>query len=395
VNPLNKFTIASVAKKLNEININVSLSHQKPFPGLNLLSNYRFEKRFVKIFPNGDIQGGMCRMIASLIDFSFIRSIVAHCYSDKGPPCYDPPSLFLLDLFRHIDDHNDMSRFCEILRDEHRGRSYRLLAGIDSHIPCEATFSNFRARLGATLYNEIFHVLVGVFHRLEMITFNILAHDGTLYPTWARYKGCTYFCELCSCITVDDVIDKVKNRILYRLNNMAEKNMGSEIRVYVECPSTRFPEEVKKPKIELFAFKLAFSDGELTQEQRNTAIVFDVFEELEKQQLCIKKIRSNLTAINPDDGSITICCPKLPKDTDARIGVRRNPQNPDKKQKIFGYNLVLTTSVELQLKIELPVAVTNIAGNAEEGSQIIVNKQQISDHHRCEAKIDIADAEVI
>jgi hypothetical protein len=64
-------------------------------------------------------------------------------------------------------------------------------------------------------------------------------------------------------------------------------------------------------------------------------------------------VETNVTAINPDDGSITICCPKLPKDTDARIGVRRNPQNPDKKQKIFGYNLVLTTSVELQLKIEL------------------------------------------
>jgi hypothetical protein len=99
-----------------------------------------------------------------------------------------------------------------------------------------------------------------------------------------------------------------------------------------------------------------------------------------------------VTAINFDDGSITISCPKLPKDTDARIGVRRNPQNPDKKQKIFGYNLVLTTSVELQLKIELPVAATNIAGNAEEGSQIIVNKQQISEHHLCKVKIDIADA---
>jgi hypothetical protein len=148
----------------------------------------------------------MCRLIASLIDFSFIRSIVAHRYSDKGPPCYDPPSLFLLDLFRHIDDHKDMSRFCEILRDEQRGRSYRMMAGINDHIPCEGTFSNFRARLGKSLYNEIFHVLVDIFHRLEMITFNILAHDGTLYPIWARYKGCTYFCDQCSRIKVDDVI---------------------------------------------------------------------------------------------------------------------------------------------------------------------------------------------
>ena len=63
-----------------------------------------------------------------------------------------------------------------------------------------------------------------------------------------------------------------------------------------------------------------------------------------------------------------------------------------KKQKIFGYNLVLTTSVELHLKIELPVAVTNIAGNAEEGSQIISNDDQIDRHHHCRVNIDIADA---
>ena len=393
VNPLKKFTITNVAKRLNKINTNVTISHQTPFPNLHLLSRYRFKKRFVKIFPNGDIKGGMCRMIASLIDFSFIRSLVADRYKTIAPPCYDPPSLFLLDLFRHIDGYNEMSRFCEVLRDEDRGRSYRQLAGIkNDHIPCEATFSNFRDRLGASRYNEIFHIMVDIFHRLEMITFNILAHDGTLYPTWARYKGCTYFCNQCSCITVEDVIGRVKNRILYRLNNMAEHNLDSEVRISVPCPSDRFPEDVKKPRIDLFAFKLAFSDGDLTDEQRNTAILFGVHEELERQQLCINTLRSNVTGINFNDGSMTICCPKLPKDADARIGVRRDPQNSDKKQKIFGYNLVLTTSVELLLKIELPVAVTNIAGNADEGSQVITNKQQIVVHHPCDVKVDIADA---
>jgi hypothetical protein len=185
---------------------------------------------------------------------------------------------------------------------------------------------------------------------------------------------------------------KVRNRILYRLNNLAENNLGLESRVYTECPSDRFPDDVKKPKVELFAFRLAFSDGELTDEQKNTALLFGVEEELEKQQLCIQTIRSNVTDINPDDGSVSICCPRLPKDTDARIGVRRDPKNPDKKQKIFGYNLVLSTSVEIHLKIELPVAVTNIAGNAEEGSQIIANKEQVNKHHLCQVKVDIADA---
>ncbi len=394
MNALEKFTIANVSKKLNEININISLSHQKPFPNMLLLSTYRFKKRFVKIHRNGDIQGGYCRMITSLIDFSFIRGLVADCYSPYGPPCYDPPSLFLLDLFRYIDGFQNMSKFLQLLRDIDRGRAYRAYAGIsEDNIPCEGTFSIFRARLGQQLYNEIFHILVDIFRQLEMITFTILAHDGTLYPTWARYKGCTYFCDQCRCITVEDVVDKVKNRILYRLNNMAENILGSEVRVYAECPSDRFPQDVQKPRIELFAFKLAFADGELSREQVNTAILFGVKEQLDKQNLCINTIRSSVSGINFDDGSMTIACPKLPKDTDARIGVRRDPQNPNKKQKIFGYNLVLTTSVEVHLKLELPVAVTNIAGNAEEGSLIIVNDNQIIAHHRTAAnRLDIADA---
>ena len=393
VNSFKKFTISKISKKLNKINFKISLSHQKPFPALNFLSRYRFKKRYVKIFPNGDIKGGICRMIASLIDFSFIRSLVADRYSHKGPPCYDPPSLFLLDLFRHIDGYPNMSRFCQTLRDDDRGRSYRQFAGINTHhIPCEATFSNFRLRLGASRYNEIFHVLVDIFYRLQVITFNILAHDGTLYPTWARYKGCTYFCDECENITVQDVVGKVKNQILYRLNNLSENNLGTEVRSYTDCPSSRFPNDVKKPKIELFAFKLAFYDGEPTDEQTNTAILFGVEELLNRQQLCINTVRSNVTNIDLNHGSMTICCPKLPKDTDARIGVRRDPKNPDKKQKIFGYNLVLSTSVELHLKIELPVAISNIAGNAQEANQIITNKQQIASHHKSQVKIDIADA---
>lgn len=157
-------------------------------------------------------------------------------------------------------------------------------------------------------------------------------------------------------------------------------------------PSDRFPEEVKKPKIELFAFKLAFNDGEPSLEEQNTATLFGVQEELQKQNLKLQTIRSNACYVDAMTGSFTFSCPKLPKDTDARIGVRRDPQNPQKKQKIFGYNAVLTTSVEPKLDIELPVAVTNIAGNAEEGKQLIVNKKQILESQGIKARIDIADA---
>jgi hypothetical protein len=398
VNPHKEFTIDNISQELNEINPEISLSHYQPFPNLLLLSHYMFKKRPFKILPNGNIEGGYARMITSMIDFSFIRSLVADCYSIKAPPCYDPPSIFLTDLFRYMDGFQYMSQFLKVVRDEKRGAAYRDYAGFSDRVPCEGTFSNFRARLGESHYRAIFHVLVDIFRRLQMITFNILAHDGTLYPTWARYKGCTYFCHDCKSITVKDIRKKVKNRILSRLNKIDENNLGSEIRVYTSCPSERFPEknrkgkEIKRPKVELFACKLVFSDGDIPLEQRNTAILFGVNEELEKQDLCIKTLRTNVTHVNAVEDSVTIRCPKLPRDMDARIGVRRNPQNPDKKEKIFGYNLVLSTSVELELKLELPVAATNIAGNAEEGSQIIVNKEQLQQHHEAHVKIDIADA---
>ena len=128
VNPLEKFTINSISKKINKINTKISLSHQKPFPNTSLLSHYKFKKQFVKIFPDGSVQGGYPKMITSLIDFSFIRSLVADRYSPFGPPCYDPPSLFLLDLFRYIDGYQHMSQFIPLLHDKDRGRVYRAYA---------------------------------------------------------------------------------------------------------------------------------------------------------------------------------------------------------------------------------------------------------------------------
>jgi len=54
---------------------------------------------------------------------------------NKSPPAYDPVSLFLLELFRYIDRHQNMDKFLEILRDQERGRAYRKYAGIAGQIP--------------------------------------------------------------------------------------------------------------------------------------------------------------------------------------------------------------------------------------------------------------------
>lgn len=226
-NSLAKCTISHISKRFNQINSQISLSHQIPLPERPLSSHYRLKKKFVEVRSDGTISGGMSRKFTSFIDFSFICSLTTHCYSEFGPPCYDPPSLFLVDLFRYLDGYPNSTKFREHLCDEDKGRGYRSSAGVSmANFPCEGTFSNFRACLGETLYNEIFHVFVDIFHCLKLITFKLLTNDGTLYPTWARYRGCTHFCSQCPNITVENVLEEVRLRLLYRLNHLTEKTQN-------------------------------------------------------------------------------------------------------------------------------------------------------------------------
>ncbi|MGM0665291.1 MAG: hypothetical protein ACQET7_14055 [Thermodesulfobacteriota bacterium] len=76
------FSLGNIIKKINAISVTINTEHSRPFPKSDcfLLSHYRYERRYIKIDPSGRIVGGLPRMISSLIDFSFIRSIVAHRY---------------------------------------------------------------------------------------------------------------------------------------------------------------------------------------------------------------------------------------------------------------------------------------------------------------------------
>jgi hypothetical protein len=174
-----------------------------------------------------------------------------------------------------------------------------------------------------------------------MLTFKIIAHDGTLFPTRAKYKGCTWFAGICSCIEIHHIISKVKRQILYRLNHLNKVNLDKAFKIKWECHYIPENKVKKPPRVELLCMKLGFIDEKPSQNQINTAMLFGVKEELDKHRMCINVLRSNLFEINLSQGSATFKCPKIPKDTDARIKVRRDPQNANKKQKIFGYNLVL------------------------------------------------------
>ena len=393
------FSIGSVIKKLNHIHFQISAKHQIPFPKLEAfwLSKYAYERRYIRIHNDGRLDGGLSRFVSSLVDFSFVRSIVAHKYSLIGF-AYDPVSIFLLDLFRYLEKYPDMKTFAAVLRDWDQGRHYRLYAGINNrNIPCEATFTNFKERLGEELYNQIFHVLVEIAERLGFLSYKIIATDGTLFPTNARYKGCTWFEGECNCVEFIGIIENVQRRVRYRLNHPNEEALNKEIRIKVECPSSRFPEDAKapypRPKVEVLTLALQEADPEKPSIFNQ---IFGVQEELQRQNLDLVVKRGIFTEIILGDSAKTdsffFRCPKLPHDMDARIGVRRNPKNPDRIEKIFGFNAIIDTSIELDLGIELPVAITTIAGNGEEGRHLITNKNKILHHHGKVSKIHLADA---
>lgn len=386
------FHLGNVIKKLNQIRIAINSKHQKPFPKSNnrLLSYYCFVPRRIKIRPSGEIAGGLSRFVTSLIDFSFVRSICAQAYSSRGGHAYDPVSLFLLELFRYLEKFPDLKTFLSTVRDQEKGKHYRLYAGLSScHVPCEADFTHLKDRLGEALYIEISQVLVEIVRLLGFLSFNILSTDGTLFPSYSHYKGCTYFCEECKSIEFKGLIDNVRRRILYKLQDPKRLALGKEIKVRVDCPSTRFPKDILKPKVDLLTLSLKIADPEQPNPFNQ---IFGVEEELKSHGLDVIIRRINFHSISLDQiDSFFFRCPKLPSDMQARIGVRRNPKNPDKVEKIFGFNAITTTSIELSLGLELPVSCLTISGNAEEGNQFIPLKEQLSRHHP-NTKIDLADA---
>jgi len=112
---------------------------------------------------------------------------------------------FVLHLCRYLDEFESEKSFILCLHDKDQGCYYRTYAGIsDERIPCEADFSHFKKRIGPKKFDEIFHILVEIVKRVGLVTGKILSYDGTLFPTFANYKGCNYATEKCSSIPLKE-----------------------------------------------------------------------------------------------------------------------------------------------------------------------------------------------
>jgi hypothetical protein len=394
---LTRFSLKYITRRLNSINIQINLQHQKPFPKPKerLLSYYIYQNRWVKVFDNGYFN--KAKLITSLIDFTFIRSLVADAYSFEGGNCYDPVSLFLCDLFRWLEGLSSMKEFCKLLRDRFNGHLYRAYAGIsEKHIPCEADFSNFRVRIGEIRYNHIFAILVEILKELDLVTARILSHDGTLVPSFARWRGCNYAsCECANIRVGSDFISKTRARILKLLEEPDSIPIDKELRAYAKCPKGTLPNNVKPPSIQVCAFKLLPYNPDTFNQKDQTAKLFGVEEELKKHNLMLVSIRSNISKVelNLVDNPVYVRCPRMPYDLDAKVGYRRSKHNPNKKEKVFGYQVIISTSIELETGLEIPIACITRPGCAHDGNYFIHLKEQIKwQHPYFKTYIDIGDS---
>lgn len=217
---------------------------------------------------------------------------------------------------------------------------------------------------------------------------------GTVH-TFARYHGCNYACGNCSEIRVgSDFISLTHNRILELLKNPSCLSPDKTYRSFAKCPKGIFPNETKPHSIKVIEFKIIPYNPDLYDEKDQTAKLLGIEDALSNAKLMLLPIRSNISKIdlNLKDNPVFVRCPRVPHDLDAKIGCRRSKHNPNKTEKVFGFQVVISTSIEPELGIELPIASITKPGSAKDGNYFIHLKEQIKwQHPSLHTYIDIGD----
>jgi len=218
---LTPFSLKQILRKLNSVNVQINPEYRKIFPKekYRLLSLYQYKTRFVDISLQGYFS--FSKLATSLIDFSFVRSLVASSYSKEGGHCFDPASIFLLYLCGYLGKFKAEKDFISCLHDKDKGRCYRAYGGISyDRIPCESDFTNFKKRIRPEKFDNIFHLLVEIAKRVGLVSGKILSYEETLFPTFTNYRGCNYASEKYKSIPLkEDFLKSLRYRIIDLLNH--------------------------------------------------------------------------------------------------------------------------------------------------------------------------------
>lgn len=126
----------------------------------------------LKLRPNDPIKA-----IFDNIDWSFIHPLVKERYAPQGADGYDPISLFKAQLLIYLGEVSSDRKLASALRYNAR---LCLLCGLNFlKTPSNGTFTNFRDRLGESLFYEILHRLIAQAIALKVILGGDTAIDST------------------------------------------------------------------------------------------------------------------------------------------------------------------------------------------------------------------------
>lgn len=138
--------------------------------------------------------------------------------------------------------------------------------------------------------------------------------DGTLFPSDSSCKGCNRLCKECSAIPVEKLSTRLKQKILYRLGNPSKIKLGQEMRIFVTCPSDKFPKDEKKPKIEVLSFCLEAKGTNSCKASDNIAKVLGIEDNINELGLSLKIVHSSINLVKLEGRKQTyfIRCPRFP-----------------------------------------------------------------------------------
>ncbi len=215
--------------------------------------------------------------------------------------------------------------------------------------------------------------LVGFFRDFGLIRGDIIATDGRLEPSYARFKGCAYACKDCREFPVDDANRQALGRQL---------PSGAK-RLKLTCP---FPDVVdkvlqatakkgtpKEPEVALLEIEYAPQTPASLRQRRQVAALLGVPE----QDVPTLHVKWSHLEQSPQ-GELFGSCPKIPSDLEAGVGYHIDTKNPSKTERVFGYLHQKTTDINSELGLELPLGNSTYAGNANEATEFIQHRATVA-----------------
>ena len=360
------------AQALNQHN---RLTFTTPFPTASSrwLSHDEFTPHPITLTSQGDVDGGLSWLVGVTLDFSFTRSLCASAYGSRGGSCYDPASLVVLEVAAKVDQYIDYAQFCRDLHDSDKGRRYRQLAGLHGTVPGEDDLSNFRYRIGDAVIAQITTVAVAFLHRFGLIKGELLSTDGHLEPSYSRYKGCPYACQGCQAFALSEADRQA----------LGEQLQSGATRLQLTCPFAEAVEKVrqataktgapKDPKVTLLEIETVSEDKASPGQRQHVATLLGLGED------AVPPLRLKGCHLSQgQDGALVGCCPKMPSDLEAKIGVHVDTKDPSKKEEVFGYVHLTTTDLNQELALALPIGNSTDPANANEGTGFIAHRSTLA-----------------